>query len=315
ARPLLLAAADDDGLLLALPVVQARRVAKVPVPALRGWDHDYAFLGAPLVAPGRAEQAWTAALRDLRTRTPVLVLPDLPADGPAAAGLDAAVGHLGLVSRDVSSHERAVVRRRPRPDYLEGRLRGAHLKNLRRLRRVLARTVGADVVTVDRSGDPEALEAFLALEASGWKGRAGTAMASRPGHADLLRAVLDDDPTRTSVLCLQAGGRVLAAQVGLRAGRTLSCFKIAYDEAFAACSPGLLLEVDALTAFHDDPDLDVMDSCAVAGHEMAERLFPDRLRLRTVAVGLTPLGRAAVAAVPAAERVWSTARRSRTVTP
>lgn len=298
----LLTAQQGDDLIFALPVRRGRDRSAAVV----AWQHDYAYLCAPLVAAGQEVPAWATVLNGLRqSGSHLLILPSLPADGTLYTGLIAAATTDGVRPYLRQVHERAVVRRRALPDYLDGRMRGTHRKGLRRQRRRLSDLAGADVRTVDRTGDPGGIEAFLHLEQQGWKGRAGTAMAARAGHADFLRALQQRWPDRVHVLALEAAGRQLAIQVSLRAGRTLSCFKTTYDERFASCSPGLLLELDVLTAFHDDSRVDLLDSCAVAGHTMAERLFADRRPLVDVAVPLSRGAGLALRGAPYADRQWS----------
>lgn len=277
-------------LLLALPVRPVRRLGRVPLPALAGWDSDYAFLGVPLLAAGAEVRAWRSCLLGLG-RTPGMLLPLHPTQGSAWDALSAAAAELGMPLRVLAHGPRAAVHRRPDNDYLDGRLSGSSRKELRRLRRRLAERCGGEVVVVDRSGSHEGLATFLTLERSGWKGRAGTALGDRAGHAELMHDLLDAWGERLQLLVLEAGGRPVAAQLNLLAGRTLYAFKIGYDEQLATFSPGLQLMLDAMASFHDDPRVDLLDSCATPGHDMAERLFPDRRALGTVHVARNRLGR------------------------
>ena len=258
------------------------------------WQHDYSYLGTPLVRHGAAAAPGARCSPAPPAGWRWLVLPGLPTRGPVWEGLAEAAHGAGVRLTCFRPHERAVVHKRASPTYLDGRLRGVHVKGLRRQRRLL----GDDVVLRDRTGDPAAVEDFLALEALGWKGRAGTAMAARDGHAGLLRDLVRASPEVCQVFSLEVDGRAAAVQVNLRRGRTSWCFKTAYDERLRAASPGLLLMLDVISAFHDDPGLDVVDSCAVPGHPMADRVMPDRRPLATVLLPLRPGGALAAGAVP-----------------
>jgi len=290
----LLVVRDADALSLALPVRTTRSYKRVPAPGGLSWQHDYSYLGTPLVRPGSAARAWGALLDGPPAGWQWLVLPGLPSDGPVWDGLRQAVAERGVRPTSWRPQERAVVRRRTAPTYLDGRLRGVHRKGLRRQRRLLGDTVELR----DRTGDPAAVEDFLALEALGWKGRAGTAMAARGEHGGLLRDLVRTCPEVVQVFSLEVDGRPVAVQVDLRRGRTSWCFKTAYDERLRASSPGLLLMLDVLEAFHEDPALDTLDSCAVPGHPMADRIMPDRRPLTTLLLPLRPAGRLAARAVP-----------------
>lgn len=288
-----------DGPDLVLPVHRVAGMRKVRVPALSAWTHDYCYLGDPAVRAGHEQQAWTAALSWLRAQRPApwLLLPRLAAEGPVFAGLRAALADTGLSAVAFGAHERPVARRRPEPTYLDGLVSGVHRKGFRRQRRTLERELGAPVATVT-SYDAEP---FLRLEAAGWK--AGTALLSTPGAADLVRRLVASRAAHVTEL--RAGDRLVAAQLQLVGGGTSSCVKTAYDERLRRHSPGLLLELDVLERFHDDPAVDLLDSCAAPGNPLAERLFPDRLPVVTLLVGLTVTGRAAARATPVLASGWS----------
>ena len=110
------------------------------------------------------------------------MLPQLPLHGPVAVALQEVppARHLRPAATDV--HGPPVVRRRPEPTYLDGRISSRHWKARQRR---LADQLGGRWSLVDRAGVPgaeAAVEQFLQLEAAGWKRRAGTALASTP-HA------------------------------------------------------------------------------------------------------------------------------------
>ena len=80
--------------------------------------------------------------------------------------------------------ERAMLERRPEDDYLSG-MKTKRRRELDRQRRRLGEELGGEgpAETVDRSEDPDAVADFLRLEAGGWKGREGTAMAAQERDA------------------------------------------------------------------------------------------------------------------------------------
>lgn len=121
-------------------------------------------------------------------------------------------------------------------------------------------------------------------------------MARVDGGAEFLRELQAQWPDRVQLHCLGTPDRTVAVQVNLLTTTTVSCFKTGFDERFANRSPGLLLELDVLQAFHDSPAHQVLDSCAVAGNTMAERVFPDTRRLATLVLPLSPRGRVAARA-------------------
>jgi CelD/BcsL family acetyltransferase involved in cellulose biosynthesis len=119
--------------------------------------------------------------------------------------------------------------------------------NLRRnLKRYRVRLEGKGQVEVRiepaRPGE-SLLTEFLALEAAGWKGRAGTAILQRPRelafYTDLINTLREQG--RLEWQTVRVGGRLIAAGFGVRCGDALVLPKIAYDEEFADYSPGSLL--------------------------------------------------------------------------
>jgi len=259
---------------LVLPVVPAA----LPVPALSAWQHPYAFLTAPLVRPGRAAAA-AVALRALRW--PV-VLPVVSADDPLVVALltDASVAR-------VARGERALLEVPGDPD--------AHLASVwssrrrRRARRALRDLEGAGRVAWTVGADPASVAPlvadFLALEARGWKGRAGTAMACDPAHQAFLEDLaLARGGVSMEGFGLSVGGRTVAVQLHLRAGRALYGLKMAYDEADADAAPGVLLQAHVLRALLTDPTIDWVDSCSAPDHPVLDRLWGGRRRLVQIAI-------------------------------
>ena len=283
---------DDASWALAVPIAAADRPWRHPVRARSTWQHSQAFLGSPLAREDATEAEWEALLRGVRdSGADSWIATAL--DGASARRLEAAASNLGLPTCRFHDHRRAVTRRRERDDYAQLTVSGKNRKELRRLRRRLATEAGAaDTVDLARDASPADVRAaarlFLDLESSGWKGEDGGAMAVRSEEALFFEDACEALAARgdLQLLSLRTGsGEPAAMAVNIRAGRTLSTWKIAYDERFATYSPGVQLTLDGFAAFHES-GADLLDSCAVPGHVMAERLHADRRRVATVAVGL-----------------------------
>jgi CelD/BcsL family acetyltransferase involved in cellulose biosynthesis len=312
----LLVAEDADGWGACLPVHRPGRWRRLPIAALAVWRHPYCFLGTPLVAADRTEAALTAlldgGLRERRVN--VLTLDWLGDGGPVAAALERVFREQSIPTVRYERFERASLRRRPEPTYLDDTLRGHRRRELQRMRRALARDLGEPVTTTDRPEDPEALEDFLRLEASGWKGEQGTALASREDHARFFRAVCAAFARdgRLQLLELTAAGRPVALKCNLLATGTVFCFKIAYDAQYARYSPGLQLERETVDLFHERTNLNSMDSCATPNNQMINRLWPDRRPITTfVVAGRGPRGWATRQATSASAALRDLVRRVR----
>ncbi len=133
---------------------------------------------------------------------------------------------------------------------------------------------------------------FLCLEASGWKGRGGTAMAQSQAERDLFLTVTRQGWARKKLQMfgLFLDGRPVAMKCNLLSGREGMAWKIAYDEAFAKYSPGLILEVDHKQAFNEQTELDRIDFCARASHPLCQRVPHEQLCMQRLLIPCGSIG-------------------------
>ena len=273
-----------------LPVTDARRLGRLPLPHTAGLGHDHCFAGQPELGP--EPQAGLAALTDA-ARGPVLSLSLVPADAPAHAALAAADGVI------VQSRTRAMLRSDAGyDDYLVATIRGKKRKELRRLRARLEDEHGvSERVLGDTDDLPEWTDAFLALEAAGWKGEAGTAMAARGAERSYLALLLEGARDAGALRLyrldvggrLDAGERVAAMVIGLMGSDGgLYTYKIAHDPGLARYSPGVLAMLGVARHVLAG-GATYADSCAREGHSMIEQLWGERRALHDWVV---PKGRA-----------------------
>jgi hypothetical protein len=213
----------------------------------------------------------------------LMLMPYLPAEGEVAQAFDAALAHRNGRSEHFDLHRRALLEPAgDRAGYLDQAMPHKKRKELRRQRKRLADT-GAltSSTTADAHELAAALGNFLALEAAGWKGRAGTA-ADR--NADIRRFVVDAVTAlaaegKASISRLALDTHAIAAIVTLRAGDTAWCWKIAYDETFSRASPGVQILLDITEEILADATIARADSCATAGHPMIDHIWRERLAL------------------------------------
>jgi CelD/BcsL family acetyltransferase involved in cellulose biosynthesis len=134
----------------------------------------------------------------------------------------------------------------------ESRVSGSRRSDLRRKRRA-AEKLGP-VVVEDLRPTPDELEPLLAdvlrIEASGWKGRAGTALARDERRWDFYRRYLHEASGAglIRVFFLRVGDRRVAMQVHAEFTHRLWQIKVGYDEAFRRISPGMLLTLEIIRA-------------------------------------------------------------------
>jgi CelD/BcsL family acetyltransferase involved in cellulose biosynthesis len=313
---LLVVTGRSEDWLACLPVSSITRWKRLPVAALASWRHLYGFLGTPLVAatdPEAALAELVAGALDSAPRQRILVLDWIGRDGPLAPALAGVVADRPGRPLRFEQFERALLERRPADDYLDETLRPHHRREMRRLARRLSEELDAPLEVRDMTDDPSAVERFLEIEESGWKGRKGTAFAQQPGHSEFFRALCDAFRAngRLQMLALAAGDRIAALKCNLLAGDEAFSFKIAFDESLSRFSPGVQLEVAMVSEFHDRMPHARMDSCAASDNEMINRLWPDRRPLVSYAIPTSgATGWASARGVEAAFQVHNRLRRA-----
>jgi len=112
---------------------------------------------------------------------------------------------------------------------------------------------GADLLT-------QGLPLLLEIEASGWKGRAGTAIGSDGQLSAFYRAAIEGLGLtgHCQIGVLWFGDRPAAAGLLLRAGRLIYLHKLGYREEWSAMSPGHLLVREVVQRACADPGLDAV---------------------------------------------------------
>ncbi|MCZ0736235.1 GNAT family N-acetyltransferase [Phreatobacter sp. AB_2022a] len=249
------------------------------------WTHPYAPLGAPLILAD-AEEAVLGAIVDHLKAQGVVALdwPLMDEGAPLARALARLAARRGLRVDVIEAHQRAalVTAEPPQPS-----------KEARRLRRRLGEQGRVETVSTAAGFDAQAAKAaFLALEASGWKGARGTALAM----SEPMRAFFDGAVGRlmargeAQIDLIMLDGRPVAAGIVLRAGTRGWYWKTAYDETLARFSPGVLVTHAITARLAADASVQCVDSCAIAGHPMIDRVWPARLAMTSRLVALGPDG-------------------------
>jgi CelD/BcsL family acetyltransferase involved in cellulose biosynthesis len=150
---------------------------------------------------------------------------------------------------------RSVVTSGPWDAYYEG-LSSRITENLARLRRRAAREVGPvafTMVSPASSGVDGLLDAFAQVEASGWKGRGGSALRQRPRLLDFFRRYgrRSADRGRLRVSTLSFGTRTAAMEIAVEAYGRWWQLKIGFEEGVARYYPGLQLAEASIRAAFD----------------------------------------------------------------
>jgi CelD/BcsL family acetyltransferase involved in cellulose biosynthesis len=279
-----------------LPVVRSAAYYGHAVTHAKGWLHPNAFCGVPLIMAGHEDAFWQDVLAhfDQRARRALFLhLPLLPADGPADAALGRVLAAQGRAHYTSAEEHRALLTGAASAEaYLEASMSAKKRKELRRQHNRLAEE---GVLVFERLEDDAGLAEwtaeFLALEAAGWKGAAGSALACAADTRALFAESLSGAAAagRLERLALLIDGRAIAMLVNFITAPGAYSFKTAFDEAYARFSPGMLLQLQNL-ALLERGDVQWADSCAAEGHPMIERLWRDKRRMvsRNIAIGGWP---------------------------
>jgi CelD/BcsL family acetyltransferase involved in cellulose biosynthesis len=273
-----------------LPVISMWRAYKIPLPALVSAD-PYGTLCTPLLDRDAADDAAFRLMQQARNAgAHALILHDVALDGAAMKAFADVSRQAGMRPRLLQSHVRACLdATRDADELLREALGQKKLKELRRQRNRLAEH-GAVRFDVARAPAEiaAAVEMFLALEASGWKARRGTALVQHDGDAAFVRRATSALAERgqCEVVSLHAGDTPVAAAIVLRHQDRAFYFKLGIDERFAKLSPGVQLTLDLTRYLCADPAIAMVDSTAAADHPMVNPIWRQRLAIGDILVPL-----------------------------
>jgi hypothetical protein len=200
----------------------------------------------PVIAPGferAALAAFMGWIADSPTWPRVVRAPAWPCDLSAHLPAGVRIAHAERWARAITRPARPVTGEA----YLRASL-GRHYRKRVAERRALGGEGPLDHV-VCRGGEAiAAFEAFVALEAAGWKGRQGTALQQQPAKLREMRAMVAALAAQDLVAVdqLWRADRLVATGLVCEAGRHALYLKTAYDEAHERHSPGRVLAMAML---------------------------------------------------------------------
>jgi CelD/BcsL family acetyltransferase involved in cellulose biosynthesis len=284
---------DGSDLIGIQPLVVEQGYGRVPVRFVQNWRHHHHFFGAPLVAAGRERDFWRTLLGGLDAATwapGFLHIRDLAEQGPLHLALEAVAGEMGRAAHIAYREVRALLRTDLNPDdYYSQAVRKKKRKELARLRNRLAEE-GELATRFFAPGDDLAAwcDAFLRLEAAGWKGREGSALGSAPATEAFFRDSLAgaEAAGRLQIIALELDRTPIAMLVNFVSAPGSFSFKTAFDESYARFSPGVLIQRENLAILERD-EIDWMDSCAAENHPMIDSFWTERRTLVRVTVPLS----------------------------
>ncbi|MBU6268940.1 MAG: GNAT family N-acetyltransferase [Sphingomonadales bacterium] len=284
---------EFDGDLAGLvPIRHESRYYRWPIPQIGSWLHPNAFLGAPLVARGLEAHFWRALLAWTDENAGLslfLHMASLPLTGPLHDALQSVCAETNRALALVHREDRALLQSTLTPDaYLEAAMTGKKRKELRRQH---ARLSELGTLTVERRDDADDIPAwcshFLELEAGGWKGKSGSALAAAPETESLFRHALAGAARRHRLerLSLSLDGRPIAMLASFLTAPAAFSYKTAFDERYSRFSPGVLLQRENL-AMLARPGIAFTDSCAAADHPMIDHIWRERRAIGRYSIGI-----------------------------
>jgi CelD/BcsL family acetyltransferase involved in cellulose biosynthesis len=263
-----------------------RRRYGVPFPVMVAWTHPYAPLSAPLIdrdMAGPVIAAWLDHIAENAALPDLILMPLISQKGPFAVTLADLLARRGCEAKSFDPHQRALLLPgESRSDYFKRTMSSKRLRNIRRRERRIEE-LGA--VTVEEAKGIEAialgLDDFFRLEATGWKGRAGTAATQNEEVRRFFQGAIAGLASEDKVLIhrLLANGKAIGATIALKSSDACWGWKVAYDEFYADYSPGILSVLGLTKTVLADPSITQADSCAAAGDTMASQLWHDHLTM------------------------------------
>lgn len=281
---------DGEGAWLGvLPLAPEPRFGRWPTANWQTWSATNQFLGTPLVRPDAAHEFWKALLRHFDRhagREMLIHCRQFALDDPVCTALIDICRDGGRGFRMLDSFDRPA-----RLPHCETMPDGKARARQRSLQRRLEREQGPISIELQAAGaDCRGwIDRFLALEKSGWKGQAGSALACDPETEGLFRDVIEEghDRGRARLATLTAGGRPLAMSSWFVGGNRGFGFKMAYDEAFRAYAPGMLLMRYVADRIGEHRAM-LFDTCATVAGGCSQPLWGGSRTIVDCAVAIGP---------------------------
>ncbi|NLF24671.1 MAG: GNAT family N-acetyltransferase [Deltaproteobacteria bacterium] len=280
---------DSEPVLIGFfPFVQSYGYRRVPIHYLSLWRYPQCFLCTPLVRAGFETECFKGFFKWVDSAdfsTWLVQINFVRGDGPFYAALQSYLKkHLRPI--DQVSFERAMLCSELDGDtYIRTALSGKSRREFERQGRRLAQLGKLETVFLQAGDNIDYwIDTLLRLESSGWKGRAGTALAlkenERSYFTEVARAAFEREQLLMEMLLLE--GKPIAVRCTFLADSCAYGMKIAFDEDYAKYSPGVQLEFEVLRRTLKNRTIKWMDSCAEPEHPLFNRIWMERRVVRHV---------------------------------
>ena len=249
-------------------------------------------LGTPLVTAEGGHEALACLMTEIRREAErrgasLVIMEWVGYDGPTARLLKEAAVETNNLLIEFDVWERGFLRRRAEDGecyWLRG-IGKNRCRTIRQHRLHLDAALGTSPSLRMRT-DGAAVDAFLRLEASGWKGHQtdGLAFWRQAATTKFFETVCGRyvDDGRMWFLSLERGDAPSAMICCVRAGEGVFAYRTAYDEDLAKFGPGVEVFLAAMEHFDHETDASWLDTCSARDNQHLLGLFPDRRAMATL---------------------------------
>lgn len=273
-----------------LPFTRSKLTIPLLWPSRSAWKTKYNFNSVPLLDRELTTEACETLLELLASVSDgEWIFPDANLQGPVTQSLLEAMARKGVPSIFANKYSRAVLETGATfEEHMQLNISKKRRKSLARNRRRLEE-LGKVEFESNTSGDGlrHAIDVFLEMEMSGWKGQRGTALACRDGTRKFAIEAFSGEEAHSCGRAdvLKVDGTPVAVSLAVLSGHTGFTVKCCYDEYYGSYSPGLLLEVEVIRSFLSENWATRLDSATIEGH-VIEDLWPDRTEVGDIVFSL-----------------------------
>ena len=285
---------EEDILCGFFPLERHRRYMGTPITGWAMWKHRHCFLTTPLLRAASARECLAAFFDWLKSSQDCQLMEfrHVPGEGRFSQLLVDQFTRLATIPLMWECFTRAFFQPRETADaYLGQSLTTKQRSEMRRRARLLSESGRFEYKVLETEDNlARWSESFLELEGAGWKGHAGSSLASQPGDRAffLETAAAAFQKGKLLMPALTLNDVPIAQHCFFLSGGAAFYFKTGFDENYSKFAPGFYLECETIRYLHSRPDIRWMDTCTSADNEMYNRLFLDRRTIQTV---LVPVGK------------------------
>lgn len=252
----------------------------------RAWVNPYITLTIPLVARHQAREvveALITAMNEQGANGSFWLFDNFNLEGPVGRLFAEVLSDRNLPSKTFDEFDRATLEQGSSFDqHMIDHVSKKRRRDLKRNRRRLGELGRLEMRSFTGGAELEsAVDDFLTIEASGWKGQRGTALACKENLAAFARRAFGDNQkkpiARADVLYLD--DKPIAVSLAIFTGKTAFTLKCTYDENYRTFSPGLLLEQDIIEDFLKTRWVERLDSATAPGGHVVQGLWNNSIRV------------------------------------